>query len=105
LLKKITGSTVPHWPEALGRLSNGMRREMIHKLAGAALSASQLFPDNPQLYLALYNSIHRHVFSTRQFPARFCFPRVCLVSPRLSRAVQVTSFTATATPAVAYTLS
>lgn len=65
LLKKTTGSTVPHWPEALGRLSNGMRREMIHKLAGAALSASQLFPDNPPLYLALYNSIHRHVFSTR----------------------------------------
>lgn len=105
LLKKMTGSTVPHWPEALGRLSNGMRREMIHKLAGAALSASQLFPDNPQLYLALYNSIHRHVFATRQFPARFCFPLVCLVSRRLSRAVQVTSFTATAMPAVAYTSS
>jgi hypothetical protein len=68
-LKKMTGSTVPTWPDALGRLSKSMRREMIHNLAGAALSASQFFPENPQLHLALYNSVQRHVFSTRQFPA------------------------------------
>jgi hypothetical protein len=66
----MTGSTVPHWPVALGKLSKNMRMEMVHQVAGAALAASQFFPDNAQLRLALYSSIHRHVFFTRELLLR-----------------------------------
>jgi hypothetical protein len=62
----MTGSNVPHWPDALSKLSKNMRREMVHQVAGAALAASQFFPDNAQLHLALYSSIQRHVFFTRE---------------------------------------
>ena len=93
----MTGSSAPHWPDELGRLSKGMRRELVHKVAGAALSASQLFPDNSQLYLALYNCIQRHVFFTRK-------PSPCFVAlPHMPRSsLQATQFTAAETLAPAF---
>jgi hypothetical protein len=56
----------PHWPDSLGMLSKGIRRQMVHHIAGAALLSSHLFPDNTQLYQVLYQLMKRHVFLARK---------------------------------------
>jgi hypothetical protein len=58
----------PHWPDALDKLSSGMRTQMVETFARPALLASRMFPDNKQLHKALYGHIQRHVFFNRQSP-------------------------------------
>jgi hypothetical protein len=56
----------PHWPDALDKLSSGMRTQMVENFARPALLASRIFPDNKQLHKVLYKQIQRHVFFNRQ---------------------------------------
>ena len=67
-LKKVTGDLVPHWPDALGKLSRGLRSQLFDEMASEALRSSHLFPDNKRLQQALQLCMQRRVFLHRQPP-------------------------------------
>ena len=59
---------VPHWPDVLGKLSRGLRKQLMDEVAGEVLKTSHLFPDNQRLQQALQLHMQRHVFLHRQAP-------------------------------------
>jgi hypothetical protein len=67
----------PYWPDSLGMLSRGMRRRMVHHIAGASLLSSHFFPDNTQLYQVLYQLMKRHVFLARKRRAHLLSSPAC----------------------------
>jgi hypothetical protein len=65
-LKEVTGDLVPHWPDALGKLSRGLRNQLFDEVASEALRSSHLFPNNKRLQQALQLCMQRRVFLCRK---------------------------------------